>query len=597
MALTYALLVDEVSKILEDTTNAVFSDAEIGVGIQEAVQILAEYSPYVTRDPYKLEVRTGTATATTASHLVDATEAQFLSTDVGKWVYNTTDKTWATISAYNSTSNVTLTRDIMASGEGYRILNDGCSTWNQINVEDTIIDSLNISGVEYPLGSPRNFTREGNILTILLDSEPDADTDDLEVWLTVERQHRVCQLTDLLGAVDLVAGYVEGDTSMVVDGITTAEVIEAGQEFTIPYSRNVYRAAANVTIAGSEATVTFFPALDMTVADGTVVTFRQSTLNPTEERLVAEIAAARAAINKPNSYNNTLAAEDKFAASTTAIGNMTNRIEQAMSDLLSGSVLIGTGTTAANTAIAVALVRIAQSVTDIGTGRALVGAKRTEALAAIDALTTATTGYLPMAMTDLASARTALNGAGTDDVTDRIASAVADIATALTFMNKLNISNPETEYLRSAGQQLSAANAVLGKINGYYRAATDELTGANLSLAQASAYLASDETVRVHQSDAAAEIQAAMAKLQEAHAYIALSQESNQYVGQAVGQLRIANTYLSQSQAYLSQVNVKIAALKISDRYGAWGIQKFALLQPRLKGMIKPRSWQMYPRD
>ena len=59
-----------------------------------------------------------TATSTVASALVDAT-APFVVGDVGKSIYNTTDNTSTTIYAYVGTTQVTLTDDIMVSGEAY----------------------------------------------------------------------------------------------------------------------------------------------------------------------------------------------------------------------------------------------------------------------------------------------------------------------------------------------------------------------------------------------------------------------------------------------------------------------------------------------
>lgn len=64
-------------------------------------------------------LRNGTATATSAGHLVDATLSPFIAGDVGKTVFNNTDATTATITAYNSASDVTLSSDIMTSGESY----------------------------------------------------------------------------------------------------------------------------------------------------------------------------------------------------------------------------------------------------------------------------------------------------------------------------------------------------------------------------------------------------------------------------------------------------------------------------------------------
>lgn len=65
--------------------------------------------------------RSGLATVTTASHLIDTTKNQFAASDVGKTVYNTTDKTSAVITEYTSPSDVTLDTDIMAKDEGYEI--------------------------------------------------------------------------------------------------------------------------------------------------------------------------------------------------------------------------------------------------------------------------------------------------------------------------------------------------------------------------------------------------------------------------------------------------------------------------------------------
>lgn len=68
-----------------------------------------------------LLITQGTATSTTANKLVDST-ANFNSADhLNKTVYNSTDDTWAEITAIDSTTQVTLDTDIMASGESYEI--------------------------------------------------------------------------------------------------------------------------------------------------------------------------------------------------------------------------------------------------------------------------------------------------------------------------------------------------------------------------------------------------------------------------------------------------------------------------------------------
>jgi len=62
----------------------------------------------------------GTATSTTANKLVD-TNASFTTAYVNQTVYNTIDNTWATITARDSATVLSLSRDIMASGETYVI--------------------------------------------------------------------------------------------------------------------------------------------------------------------------------------------------------------------------------------------------------------------------------------------------------------------------------------------------------------------------------------------------------------------------------------------------------------------------------------------
>jgi len=83
--------------------------------------------------------RSGVATATTADHLIDTTKNQFAAGDVGKIIYNTTDKTTATITGFTSPSDVTLDTDIMAEGEGYEIY---CVYAEEIVVDGRLEDGI-----------------------------------------------------------------------------------------------------------------------------------------------------------------------------------------------------------------------------------------------------------------------------------------------------------------------------------------------------------------------------------------------------------------------------------------------------------------------
>lgn len=65
---------------------------------------------------------TGTTTGTTASKLVDSTKSfNYNNVKIGDIVRNDTDSTLATVTAVDDANTLSLSADIMASGESYRI--------------------------------------------------------------------------------------------------------------------------------------------------------------------------------------------------------------------------------------------------------------------------------------------------------------------------------------------------------------------------------------------------------------------------------------------------------------------------------------------
>ena len=83
--------------------------------------------------------RSGVATALSADHLIDTVKNQFVAEDVGKIIYNVTDKTTATITGFNSESDVTLDTDIMDEGESYEIY---CVYGEEIVVDGRMEDGI-----------------------------------------------------------------------------------------------------------------------------------------------------------------------------------------------------------------------------------------------------------------------------------------------------------------------------------------------------------------------------------------------------------------------------------------------------------------------
>ncbi len=377
MAKTYVTLTNEIEQTLQDSTNLTFTLAtEINDRFQDGLRKAAEFVPHIVKVPFAIETRTGAASSTTSGALVDATETQFLAGDVGKNIHNTSDNTWAVVTAFVSTSQLTLSRDIMVSGENYRMYNKDCSSQQQINIED-VEDYIWIDKIEFPVGTEVLSSRDRNIVTLKLDTVLD-DTKDANankiIHVFFNKRHKVSQLTDLVGAVDLVAGYSEGDTSIVIDALEAGTpVIEEDQEFTIAGRTEVYTITAAATIGTNEATVTFFPGLEADLINDVVVTLVASTLDRNTERALVKYVAGLASLSKAMSpiveITNAITA---LALVNSSIDSMSARITQVIADIVSGRTevdkipaLVAKGATA----IGLMIAENEQAIADLDEGR------------------------------------------------------------------------------------------------------------------------------------------------------------------------------------------------------------------------------------
>ncbi len=305
MPKAFAALIDEAESELQDSANATWTAAELAIQLEDAIKEVSEYKTHVMEYVYTIESRTGIASSTTSDALVDATETQFLSTDVDKVIYNTYDNTWAIVTAFVSTSQLTLSKDIMVSTETYEMYNKGCRTRFQINIED-ITDyegpaKHGVIAIEYPKGVRRNFKIDGDILTIDVVSVPDSKVatpaTDVEVHIWVEVRQRVSQLTDLAGAINN-GNLTVGTTTISVDGLSGTEVVAEDTLLTIAGVRGIYRVTADVTLSSGGGDLVIFPGLLDVIVDGDVVTITGSTLTRELERLVVELTASRAGLSK-----------------------------------------------------------------------------------------------------------------------------------------------------------------------------------------------------------------------------------------------------------------------------------------------------------
>lgn len=306
MSLSYSDLIARVSQFLQDTGLATYDATELGYWTEDELKTLSLYVPHFVDVIFKVESRTGTETAGTASTLTDTDKAQFLSTDDDKEkvIHNTTDDTWAVVTGYTSTSVLSISSDIMDSDENYEIYNKRCKNKRQIYLGD-MPPYLWVDSVEYPLGTERNFLIYGDILEIdvedatILDSDSTLDSlNQVEVLVKFAVPQILCQLADLAGAVH-TAGAVDA-TTMQVKSFTDTQIVEVGDEFNIADHRTTYIVSTQLTLATQASTgssLAFYPGLEAVTAASDVITFIKSTLKPEYEVILADLIVSRAKIS------------------------------------------------------------------------------------------------------------------------------------------------------------------------------------------------------------------------------------------------------------------------------------------------------------
>lgn len=301
MPRNHADLTSLILQMLQDTTPSIYDSTETAYWIIEGLTEIARYDPHIVEVPFKIESRSGSDTAGTASSLTDTTKSQFVSTDddYEKVIHNTTDNTWAVVTDQTSTSVLVLSADIMDSAENYEIYNKRCWNNKQIYIGD-VTDYLWVDSVEYPVGTKRNWKIYGDILEIMVDSVADSDLTqttlpDIDVLVRFAKPHKVPAHSDLAGACS--ATEPVGETTIAVKDIGTTDVVAAGEEFTIADMRYTYTVVTGDTMESGAGELVVFPGVEAATADGDVITFVTSTLQPHQEEILCQLVAARAVLS------------------------------------------------------------------------------------------------------------------------------------------------------------------------------------------------------------------------------------------------------------------------------------------------------------
>lgn len=314
MAMSYANIQDRAEQILQDTTPSIYDTTETGMWIEDSLKELSQYDPHIVDVIFKIESRTGTASATASYTLTDTTKSQFTLLDDSdeKVIHNTTDNTWATATANtaSTTSVITMNADIMASGENYNIYHRRCRNSEQIYIGDMPV-YLWVDSVEYPIGTRRNFTVYDDVLEIAVDTVADSDLTastlpDIDVLIRFAVPHVLSQLTDLAGTLS-AATESAGDIEIAIAAMGATEIIEVGEEFHVEFHRTLYFVREEATTSGNAvAALKIFPALEGGTVQNDVITFRESSLQPQHEELLAQLVAARAVLSDNINYMNAI---------------------------------------------------------------------------------------------------------------------------------------------------------------------------------------------------------------------------------------------------------------------------------------------------
>jgi len=375
-----------------------------------------------------------------------------------------------------------------------------------------------------------------------------------------------------------------------------------------------YRNFIEIDSETIEIDITSTPAADEDVyiycAKSHELTESVSTLNPQLAKLVVDGAVAKASLSWVNEMRGQIAAAISTATSAaTAIGNMSARVTQAISDLTSGRALIATKHTESDTAIGNMSTRITQAIDDLSAGRALIGSKKTEAITALDAVA----DLITQAADDLTTGRAQIDDARTladtaiDNMSDRITQAIADLTSGRSLINTVNIgTSPETDYSNYAGRELGIAVDYLNQAKGYlgegatsdrYQAyAARDLQAAATYISQARGYLAIDTVTAEYGNYAARELSNANVYLNQARAFLAQDAKSTPYANYAAREVNNATTYLNQAGGYLRQLTSQLNIAKTISGYQTWGNNKLALFKEGVDNIPSaPRVSREYP--
>ena len=316
MSLDYSAMTTLVTQRLQSAGTTDYTVSEVDNAITNALAELSGIRPHLVEIVFKVEGRYGRATSTSADNLVDATNGQFLAADATdeKVIHNTTDNKRAVVLSQASTAQIGISSDIMTINDQYEIYNKQCWNHKQVYIGD-IPENSEIHSVEFPIGTRRSFKVYDRVLELKIDRAiiPDTNSNtakitnlpDEDMLVRFNMSHQLSQLTDWSATFAATASAAA--TTIAATALQGAGTLKVGSEFNIENHKATYIVTASTTIASSAVTIPFYPPLEAAVSSTAwAISIRKSSLEPKVEDDFADLATARALLNRSPEFFNAI---------------------------------------------------------------------------------------------------------------------------------------------------------------------------------------------------------------------------------------------------------------------------------------------------
>lgn len=481
---------------------------------------------------------------------------------------------------------------------GYSIAKSGSSNWYRVS---TITDDTNI------------------IVSINVATADDgADTvtktkywhEEAQVYCN-ENHYLEATVTDFAGAIDagVAIGYAEDVYKITIDTLT-AGTMPKGTFLTIAGVEGTYRTTSATIIASTEGDFYIEPRLKGRAAEDAVVTFLGSTLTPQMEGPICDLTAGRVVFNWENivrtAANNAITA---YGLANAALDSMTLRITTAVTD-------IGTVQTAAAANFAAATTALGDANTYLDNADAAIDKMSgdIELAAGLGAdganLLAATTGIISLAKAevDKAIANVSDNNALLDGnlteivaqvkaIKDQLALGIDDVARARTLSDLVPVwGDPASDNLRSASSEMGNANAKFNEMIAnieegrlYSAEIPQNLNTARGFLNETSARMAVEAQLTQESLQEARErIRNAYGSISQANGYIQADAQKTASLYRLIGsEFQAANTYFTQSTGYFREADASLKVVSSFRSMREWAILKIRDAKEQLR-LIQP---------